>query len=128
MNSGAPEEWAVPVPTGCTRIVPLTGHHFNRMIYLSVDPIFQSLWFLSGFDRRLLPTKKLLNQGLRMVKKRTRERTNNDLQNNTQKTEDREIRIPVRSGYELRCSGRVGSSCTGSCQDLTEGCCQQRSY
>jgi hypothetical protein len=21
MNSGAPEEWAVPVPTGCTRMV-----------------------------------------------------------------------------------------------------------
>jgi hypothetical protein len=47
----------------CRYIMP----SFNRMIYLSVDPIFQSLWFLSGFDRRLLPTKKLLNQGLRKI-------------------------------------------------------------
>jgi hypothetical protein len=37
------------------------------MIYLSVDPIFQSLWFLSGFDRGLLPTRKLFNQGFRMI-------------------------------------------------------------
>jgi len=33
--------------------------------------------------------------------------TNNDLQNITQKTEDRATRTPLRSGDNLRCSGRV---------------------
>ena len=38
-------------------------------IYLSVDPILQSLWFLSWFfDRGLLLTRKLLNQGFLVVK------------------------------------------------------------
>jgi hypothetical protein len=38
-------------------------------IYLSVDPIFQSLWFLSWIlDRRLLLTRKSLNQGFLVVK------------------------------------------------------------
>ena len=41
-----------------------------------------------------------------------RERTNDDLQNITQKTEDRETKTPLRSGYELVCSGRLGSYCT----------------
>jgi len=34
--------------------------------------------------------------------------TNNDLQNITQKTKDRATRTP----HDLRCSGRVGSSCS----------------
>ena len=41
-------------------------------IYLSVDTIFQSLWFLSSYqdflDRGLLLTRKLLNQGFLLVK------------------------------------------------------------
>ena len=39
-------------------------------IYISVDMIFQSLWFLSWFpflDRGLLRTKKILNNGFLMV-------------------------------------------------------------
>jgi hypothetical protein len=38
-------------------------------------------------------------------------RTNNDLQNTTHKTKDRVTRTPLKTGGELRCSGRVGSSC-----------------
>jgi len=37
-------------------------------------------------------------------------RTNNDLQNTTQKTKDRATRTPLKYGGELMCSGRVGSS------------------
>ena len=40
-----------------------------------------------------------------------RKRTNNDLQNTTQKTKDRVIRIPLKTRGELMWSGRVGSSC-----------------
>jgi len=34
-------------------------------------------------------------------------RTNNDLQNSKQKTKDRATRTPLKTGGELRCSGRV---------------------
>ena len=37
-------------------------------------------------------------------------RTNNDLQNITQKTKDRATAIPLKPGGELGCSGRVNSS------------------
>ena len=38
-----------------------------------------------------------------------RKRTNNDLQNTTHKTKDRATRIPLITGCERRCSGRLGS-------------------
>ena len=41
-------------------------------------------------------------------------RTNNDLQNITHKTKDRVTRTPLETGGELRCPGRVGSSCSTS--------------
>jgi hypothetical protein len=41
-----------------------------------------------------------------------RNRTNNDIQNTTQKTKD--TRTPLKTGDELWCSGRVGSSCSTS--------------
>jgi hypothetical protein len=37
---------------------------------------------------------------------------NNDLQNTTQKTKDWPTRIPLKTGCELSCSGRVSSSCS----------------
>ena len=40
--------------------------------------------------------------------------TNSDLQNTTQKTTDRTTRIPLYTGGELRCSGRVRSACSTS--------------
>jgi hypothetical protein len=40
-------------------------------------------------------------------------RTNNDLQN-IYKTKDRVTRTPLKIGGELRCSRRVGSSCSTS--------------
>ena len=40
--------------------------------------------------------------------------TNNDLQKHTYKTKDRITWTPLKTGGELRCSGRVGSSCSTS--------------
>ena len=50
-------------------------------------------------------------------KKKKFNRTNNDLQNITQKTDDWVTKTPLKTGGELRCSGRVGSSCctSGTC-------------
>ena len=46
--------------------------HFSStwiwITYLSLDTIFQSLWFLSGFSWGLLLTRMLLNQGFLLVK------------------------------------------------------------
>ena len=39
-------------------------------------------------------------------------RKNNDLQNITQKTKDRTTGTPLKTGNELLCSGRAGSSCS----------------
>jgi hypothetical protein len=44
-----------------------------------------------------------------MAKRRTDNRTNHDLQNIAHKTKDRVTRTPLKTGDELRCSGRVGS-------------------
>ena len=41
-------------------------------------------------------------------------RTNNNLQYNTNKTKYRVTRTPLKSGSELRCSGRASSSCSTS--------------
>jgi hypothetical protein len=46
-------------------------------------------------------------------RKRTKGQTN-DLQNTTQKTKDRATRTQLKTGGELRCSGRVSSSCATS--------------
>jgi hypothetical protein len=39
-----------------------------------------------------------------------KKRTNNDLQNITQKNKDRATRSPPETEVKLRCSGRIGSS------------------
>jgi hypothetical protein len=39
-------------------------------------------------------------------------RTNNDMQNTTQKTEDSALRNPLKTGGGLRCSGKVGVPAT----------------
>jgi hypothetical protein len=44
--------------------------------------------------------------------KRKVKRTNNDLQITTQKMTDRATRTSLKTGGELRCSGRVSSSCS----------------
>jgi hypothetical protein len=47
-------------------------------------------------------------------RKKTDKRTNNDLQNITHKTKDRVTRTPLKTGDELRYSGRESSSCSTS--------------
>ena len=46
--------------------------------------------------------------------KRKWQKENNDLQNPTQKTKDRATQSPLKSRGELRCFGRVDSSCFSS--------------
>ena len=43
--------------------------------------------------------------------RKTDKRTNNYLQNTTQKIKNREKRTPQKTGDEFRCSGKLGSSC-----------------
>jgi hypothetical protein len=45
-----------------------------------------------------------------MSKRKNNKRTNNDLQNTAQKTEDQTTRTALKTVGALRCSGRVGSS------------------
>ena len=47
-------------------------------------------------------------------KEKKDQRTNNDLQNITNKDKDRVTRTPPKTGGELRCSGRVSSFCSTS--------------
>ena len=43
-----------------------------------------------------------------MAKMKRIKKENSDLQNTTQKTKDRATRTSLKTGSELRCSGRVG--------------------
>jgi hypothetical protein len=73
-------------------------------------------------DRGLLLTRKLLNQGFILVKLKSSLRkcygkVQKDKQRptkHTYKTKDRVTRTPLKTGDELRCSGRVSSSCSTS--------------
>jgi len=46
-----------------------------------------------------------------MAKRKKNKMKNNDLQYTTQKTKDRVTRTPLKTGDEIRYSGRVGCSC-----------------
>ena len=54
-----------------------------------------------------------------MTKRKKTKKTNNDLQNTTQKTIDRETGTPLNSGDELGCRRKVSSSCSTSCTRAT---------
>ena len=47
-----------------------------------------------------------------MAKRRRIKIRNNGLQNITQKIKDRATQTPLKTGVELRCTGRVVSSCS----------------
>jgi hypothetical protein len=49
-----------------------------------------------------------------------KKRTNNDLQNITQKNKDRATRSPPETEVKLRCSGRVGSSYSSRRAQVTD--------
>ena len=56
--------------------------------------------------------KNAMEKSLKIMdKKKKNKRTNNDLQNTTQKTNDRATINPLKIVGELRCSGKVISSC-----------------
>jgi hypothetical protein len=97
----------------CTNIpaAPAYGVYISQMIWYS-----RACGSYQDFlDRGLLLTRKLLNKGFLLVKLKS------SLRNlygrhikHTYKTEDRVTRTPLKIGGELRCSGRVGSSCSSS--------------
>jgi hypothetical protein len=58
----------------------------------------------------LLITRKLLNQGLLLVKLKSSLQQRST--KHTYKTKDRVTRTPLKTWGELRCSGRVSSSCS----------------
>jgi hypothetical protein len=55
-----------------------------------------------------------VEQELHNDQKKNDKRTNNDLQNITHKIKDRVTRTPLKISGKLKCSGRVGSSCSTS--------------
>jgi hypothetical protein len=57
--------------------------------------------------------------------KKKYKRTNNDLQNTTQKSKDRVTRTPVKTGDKLRCSRSVSSFCStsGTHRDFCDAPC-----
>ena len=84
----------------------------------SADPIEQSKSYSVIIDmkekledtKRVIRSRKSKKNSQHNCYKKKDKRTNNDLQNFTQKTNDQAIRIPLKVGDELRCSKRVGSS------------------
>ena len=66
-------------------------------------------------DTKGVTSSRLYTQRVRWPKEK---RTNHDLQNTTQETKDCETRTPLQPGCELRCSGKVGSSCFTSATDI----------
>jgi len=81
----------------------------------TVKPVYtEPFWDQVEFENtkgviRIHKSKKIRQHNGQM---KNEKRRNNDLQNNTQKTKDRVTRTPLKTGGELRCSGREGSSCS----------------
>jgi hypothetical protein len=76
--------------------------------------------FIAGIQEEFEDTKEVVR--IRKSKKDIQhngqrqkdKRTNNDPQNITHKTKGRVTRTPLKTEDELRCSGRVSSSCSTS--------------
>jgi len=89
----------------------------NMVSLLNYDPILCSTfrcWCLSA-QEEFEDTKGVIN----ICKSKDRQHnhkkgTYNDLQNTTHKTKDRATRTSLKTGGELRCSGRVSRSCSTS--------------
>ena len=90
----------------------LEKHRCSYHIRICIPKLRSS--FFSEFEDtkgiiRIRKSKKNRHNG-----NKNKRRTNNDQQSTTQKTKDRVTRTPLKTGGELRCSGRVGSSCSTS--------------
>ena len=76
-----------------------------------------------SFRKKSFNIRKGQSQSVNRRRKQTQwqtvkeQRTSNDLQNTTLKTKDRATRTPLKTGGEIRCSGKVASSCSigGTC-------------
>jgi hypothetical protein len=69
-----------------------------------------SFWGQEDFE----DTKGVIRNRKSKDEQKNRKKTNNDLQNITHKTKDRVTRTKLKTVNELRCSGRVSSSCSTS--------------
>ena len=84
----------------------------TESVILSVNfkQVIRRVWRYQGIIR-MRKSKKYRQHTVQMKKSN---RTNNNLQNITQKTKDRVTRTPLRIGRELRCSERESSSSSTS--------------
>jgi hypothetical protein len=96
---------------------------YCRSLFVFLSSFLRPLHYQSFVDVRLLITSfNIGTKGVIGIRKSKKERqhksqkkkTNNNPQNTTQKTKDRAIRTTLKTGGELRCSGRVDSSCSTS--------------
>jgi RsiW-degrading membrane proteinase PrsW (M82 family) len=62
--------------------------------------------------QRVIRIRKWKNDRQHNGQKKKDKRKNNDLQSITHKTKERVTRTPLKTRCELRCSGRVSSSCS----------------
>ena len=70
--------------------------HYPLIVFKSLEIL---KWLSESVNRRR--TNNIMVKG---------KRTNNDLQNTTQKTKDRVTPTPLKTGGELMCSGRVSGA------------------
>ena len=66
------------------------------------------------YTKEIIRICKSKNDRKHYGQKEKNKRTNNDLQNTSQKTKDQATRTPLKGEGELMCSGRVCSSCSTS--------------
>ena len=100
---------AVPSPAW---IVSCFITYFIFIICVCLLVIWSNLFFMCSY--LFFGICKSKNDRKHYGQKEKNKRTNNDLQNTSQKTKDQATRTPLKGEGELMCSGRVCSSCSTS--------------
>jgi hypothetical protein len=86
------------------------GFVYNFWLLLCLQFLITGLFTIS--DYRFVYNFWLLLCLQFLAKRKKDNRTNNDIQSIAQKNKDPVSRIPLKTRSELRCSGKVGSSCS----------------
>ena len=99
--------------------VPISSHHVDIDVYRHIKNLYQEL-VMGKYVRRVWRYQRG-NQNLYIEEEQTtqwpKEKEQKDKQRSTKhthKTKDRVTRTPLKTGDELRCSGRINSSCSTS--------------
>jgi hypothetical protein len=82
--------------------------HPSELYYYIKDIPQEEFEDTKGVTRIRISKKNIQHNG----QKKEYKRTNNDLNKHTHRTKDRITRTPLKTGNELRCSGRVVSFCS----------------